>query len=193
MLTLQISSKPCPPHYNKMSTSAYHLSPWPGTYLASFFQCIYGLLWSNGRLKAQHELNYLMLFAAIWLFTVSNLHVALGFQLNLSAFSLEGNPSAYFSKTSSWPNVAKLVTYTAQTVMADSILVSVAVQPDPTSYLLHSCIDVGLSTTRTGKSFLYQSWCGFPKQVCAVFGILSIASLLIRQLIGMRRPCGRRK
>ncbi|KAF9457567.1 hypothetical protein BDZ94DRAFT_1301806 [Collybia nuda] len=94
-----------------------------GIYLSSFLYCINGLLWSKGRLKNRRALNYPMIFAATWLFTVSSLDVALGFQLNLSAFSrLEGNATEYFSKISNWANVMKLSMYVAQTFMADCIL-----------------------------------------------------------------------
>ncbi|KAF9460683.1 hypothetical protein BDZ94DRAFT_891099 [Collybia nuda] len=94
-----------------------------GIYLISFFHCIHGLLWLNGRLKSRNNLNYLMLFAAIWLFTFSTLDLIFGFQLNISAFFIaKDGPTAYFTETSNWVNVMKLITFIAQTFMADSIL-----------------------------------------------------------------------
>ncbi|KAF9460684.1 hypothetical protein BDZ94DRAFT_1169252, partial [Collybia nuda] len=94
-----------------------------GIYLISFFYCIHGLLWSNGKLKDRRKLNYPMLIAAIWLFVFSVLDLAFGFQINIAAFfGPKGDPIAYFSEASNWINVMKLVTYVAQTFMADCIL-----------------------------------------------------------------------
>lgn len=66
-----------------------------------------------------------MLLATILLFTFSTLDLVFGLQLNISAFLIfKGEPIDYFADTSNWVNVMKLVTYFAQTFMADSILVS---------------------------------------------------------------------
>lgn len=70
-----------------------------------------------------------MLFAAIWLFTFSTLDVAFGFRHNILAFIvIKGDPIAYFSNTSNWLNVMKMAADVAQAFMADSILVSAALQ-----------------------------------------------------------------
>lgn len=78
--------------------------------------------------------------------------MAFGFRLNISAFiAIKGDPISYFSNTSNWVNVMKTATDVAQTFMADSILVSAALQLLAMIYFLCSCIGVGLSIAGIGE------------------------------------------
>lgn len=138
-----------------------------GINLVSFAFCIHGLIWTDGHLKSRLSLNYLMLFAAIWLFTFSTVNVACGLQLNISSFVASGNPVAAFADTSSRVNILRSVTYVAQAFMGDCILVSYMVDLFGTggTEALCSCIGVGLSTERIGRWSSYQSLCGLQRPV----------------------------
>lgn len=133
-----------------------------GVYLVTFFYCIHGLLFADGRLKRRSALNYPMLFATIWLFTISTSDLVFGLQLNVSSFV---SSEATFADKSNWVNVMRSITYVAQTFMADSILVSFQVQSPDSNKDLCSSIGVGSSTERTGKLCQDHCLCGLLRRV----------------------------
>lgn len=139
----------------------------PGVYLVSFFNCIRTLVWFEGRFKSWHDLNYMMLLAAILMFMFATLDVAFHLRHNLEAFIyFRGDPVEEFDQTADWINVIAMVFYVLQTFVGDSILVWVFFHGRiPTSDNLISSswarfLDAGSSTIGTGWSSLHRSACG---------------------------------
>ncbi|PPQ97458.1 hypothetical protein CVT26_002806 [Gymnopilus dilepis] len=96
----------------------------PGVYLVSFFNCIRTLVWFEGRFKSWHDLNYMMLLAAILMFMFATLDVAFHLRHNLEAFIyFRGDPVEEFDQTADWINVIAMVFYVLQTFVGDSILI----------------------------------------------------------------------